>query len=782
MDSMHSRSASMPMRSSMHSSGYSDSAASSPVRHVPASPNSALSPYSPTSALGPSSLPYAGGGDEHLASDDSSHYSRESANNTGGSESSKPTHDFSALGLGSLTRSNAPPMLSLFVPGPEIDLGLSMNTPSPSRMRFSSNSNEPRSAGSTGGWWDVISAGDEASPAHRRAPWANASNARSSGESQDVDLTSPLATVPPTNASPQVDATPKLNDGTPTGTPPKPQFDSPATPQLGHDSQSRGSTPKTTPSRKPVPTLQTEGATPPRLESMPEPRFTGYEESDFQPSYRNGVKAAYGAESSNHVDSPGDGSPPSSHTLDPMYEDDYTPSFNNFKPSYNTDFHPAPLQRDPVLSMDSLRASLPHRAAAVSHSRQPSQPSLPSLAHSRQASQSQPSQTHSRQPSQTHSRQPSQTHSRQPSRSKAGAHELPRSTTSFESSRSNDVSEVSHKDLPPMPPMPSMPEPRLPAKSPTATTAPEVAVPPAEPVPAPPQPVPAPPQPEPEPEAEPAELAAQSAARAEALSRLTGPTKAREPSPPPPPPEPELTEEQEDLYASLDFMPTEYKSTMSKKPAGAFSHAQQSQQQQSGAGLTRTASSAQQGSGLARSLSKPQQAQPGVSHTRSLSKTSAMGFGGAKAAPLVTAGDTSRWQRRRPSEHQALPIDTSPQGRIDEFGMGPKSAPGIPVSSSTWPKSIDDGSSQSADGHTGSGSGSLSRPGGFTTISPTESKGKFNLSSMMRGPKRDKENTAAAAAAMQQQYRARPPVSNNPGRWNRNMVADIMGPPASRGS
>lgn len=82
-------------------------------------------------------------------------------------------YDMKGLGLSgfaassSIGRSNAPPILSLYVPGPELDLGSSPDTLSPRRPASGGGLSNKSGSSGNGGWWDVISPTSASPGVHR---------------------------------------------------------------------------------------------------------------------------------------------------------------------------------------------------------------------------------------------------------------------------------------------------------------------------------------------------------------------------------------------------------------------------------------------------------------------------------------------------------------------------------------------------------------------------------------------------------------------------------------
>lgn len=135
-------------------------------------------------------------------------------------------------------RNKAPPMLSLVVPGPELDIGSSLDTPSP-RQPTSGALSTGSSNGKGGGWWDLISP-TEQSPSGQ-VPWSErpqSSPGRSSlspsGSGRDAlrDRTSSQSIQSVLGAPPPPPAL--IEESSPNTTPPQPPYpaDSPMTPQM----------------------------------------------------------------------------------------------------------------------------------------------------------------------------------------------------------------------------------------------------------------------------------------------------------------------------------------------------------------------------------------------------------------------------------------------------------------------------------------------------------------------------------------------------------------------
>lgn len=258
------------------------------------------------------------------------------------------------------------------------------------------------------------------------------------------------------------------------------------------------------------------------------------------------------------------------------------------------------------------------------------------------------------------------------------------------------------------------------------------------------------------------------AAQQQAQQQPPKPPPVKETPPPAPPRRP--TTPEDDLYARLDFIPMDY-NPMHKpaaRPAGPIWPNKASD------------------SGVARSntqRSPPTQKSNG-------------------GAPV--------WPRRKPSDTQVLP----PLSTVNEFASSeaPQSAP-LQGSDSAWHGASDDGhgtlqrsatqskrpppvpTSMNRPGFPTPGSGPRKSHDGQRDSGGETTKSKFGAFIGRNMARREKENTSerpaaappssssSAALSHQQSQRRRQqqiPVANNPGRWNRDMVAGIMGPPAER--
>ncbi|BEJ14602.1 hypothetical protein CspHIS471_0403690 [Cutaneotrichosporon sp. HIS471] len=144
--------------------------------------------------------------------------------------------DMKGLGLSgfaassSATRANAPPMLNLYVPGPELDIGSALDTPSPRQPMSGGGMSSKSGSSGNGGWWDVISptSGSPGAPKvwerPKSPPGRSSLSPTSPGHDLSVSAASSLA--PPPQAA--------AEEMTSTSTPPKPPLpgDSPMTPQM----------------------------------------------------------------------------------------------------------------------------------------------------------------------------------------------------------------------------------------------------------------------------------------------------------------------------------------------------------------------------------------------------------------------------------------------------------------------------------------------------------------------------------------------------------------------
>lgn len=258
--------------------------------------------------------------------------------------------------------------------------------------------------------------------------------------------------------------------------------------------------------------------------------------------------------------------------------------------------------------------------------------------------------------------------------------------------------------------------------------------------------------------------------------------QASKPSPPPkaapPAPAPRSSTPEDDLYARLDFVPMDYNP-----------------------------------------MHKPAARPTGPIWPNKASDTDRLARSNTQRSPPNPKpnGGAPVWPRRKPSDaHAAMQKDgLPPLSTVNEFGGGgPNSAP-LRGSDAAWHDTSEDSrgsltrsatqgkrpppvpTTMSRPGFPTPGTGPRKSHEGRRDSGGESAKSKFGAFIGRSMTRRDKENTAgvgapastsasssaaaaAAALAHQQSQRRQPGVANNPGRWNRDMVAGIMGPPAER--
>lgn len=158
----------------------------------------------------------------------------ESLYNGGATHGSDPT----GLGLSgfaastSVNRPKPPPMLNLYVPGPELDIGSSLDTPSPRQpLSGGGQSNKSGSSGN-GGWWDVISP-TTGSPGPQK-PWERPKSSPGRSPLSDLGGGDELRASAASSLAPPLPAPAHTEEVTPTNTQPNNSHppDSPMTPQM----------------------------------------------------------------------------------------------------------------------------------------------------------------------------------------------------------------------------------------------------------------------------------------------------------------------------------------------------------------------------------------------------------------------------------------------------------------------------------------------------------------------------------------------------------------------